>query len=89
MIIKAYEHEKITKINNKIFLFYGENNGYKNQVVKKIFFEKFKGSVERYEENKILNNYDNFMEYGLIMINVCSMLYCSFQLTDYQYQVTR
>ena len=30
------------------------------------------------------NNYDNFMEYGLIMINVCSMLYCSFQLTDYQ-----
>ncbi len=61
MIIKAYEHEKITKINNKIFLFYGENNGYKNQVVQKVFFEKFKGSIERYEENEILNNYDNFI----------------------------
>jgi len=61
MIIKAYEHEKIKKINNKIFLFYGENNGYKNQVVKKVFFEKFKDNIERYEENEILNNYDNFI----------------------------
>ena len=61
MIIKAYEHEKIKKINNKIFLFYGENNGYKNQVVQEVFFEKFKGSIERYEENEILNNYDNFI----------------------------
>ena len=61
MIIKAYEHEKIKKINNKIFLFYGENNGYKNQVVQKVFLEKFKGSIERYEENEILNNYDNFI----------------------------
>ena len=61
MIIKAYEYEKIKKINNKIFLFYGENNGYKNQVVQKVFFEKFKNSIERYEENEILNNYDNFI----------------------------
>ncbi len=61
MIIKAYEHEKIKKTNNKIFLFYGENNGFKNQVVQKVFFEKFKGSIERYEENEILNNYDNFV----------------------------
>ena len=61
MIIKAYEHEKIKKTNNKIFLFYGENNGFKNQVVQKVFFEKFKGSIERYEENEILNNYDNFI----------------------------
>ena len=61
MIIKAYEHEKIKKINNKIFLFYGENNGYKNQVVQNLFFKKFKDSIERYEENEILNNYDNFI----------------------------
>ena len=61
MIIKAYEYEKIKKINNKIFLFYGENNGYKNQIIKKIFIDEFRGSVERYEENEILNNYDNFI----------------------------
>ena len=61
MIIKAYEYEKIKKIKNKIFLFYGENNGYKNQIIKKIFVDEFKGSVERYEESEILNNYDSFV----------------------------
>ena len=61
MIIKAYEHEKIKKINNKIFLFYGENNGYKNQIIQKVFLDDFKNSIERYEENEILNNYDNFI----------------------------
>ncbi len=61
MIIKAYEYEKIKKINNKIFLFYGENNGYKNQIIQKVFLDDFKNSIERYEENEILNNYDNFI----------------------------
>ena len=61
MIIKAYEYEKIKKINNKIFLFYGENNGYKNQIIKKIFVDQLKVGIERYEESEILNNYDNFV----------------------------
>ena len=58
MIIKAYEYEKIKKTNYKFFLFYGENNGYKNQIIKKIFIDEFKGNIERYEESEILNNYD-------------------------------
>ena len=61
MIIKAYEYEKIKKVNNKIFLFYGENNGYKNQVIKKVFIDVFNGGIERYEESEILNNYDSFI----------------------------
>ena len=61
MIIKTYEYQKITKINQKIFLFYGENNGYKNQIIQTIFLSKFKGNIERYEENEILNNFDNFI----------------------------
>ena len=61
MIIKAYEYEKIKKINKKIFLFYGENNGYKNQIVQKVFIDKFKGTIDRYDENEILNNYDSFV----------------------------
>ena len=32
MIIKAYEYEKIKSVSTKIFLFYGENNGYKNLI---------------------------------------------------------
>ena len=40
MIIKAYEHKKIHKINNNIFLFYGDNDGYKNYVIKEVSIVK-------------------------------------------------
>ena len=61
MIIKAFESQKIKKLNNNFFLFYGENDGYKNQVTKEIFIDNFKENIERLEENEILNNYDNFI----------------------------
>ncbi len=61
MILKAYEYQKIKKLNNKIFLFYGENDGYKNQVIKEIFINDFDGNIERFDENEILNNFDNFI----------------------------
>ena len=61
MIIKAYEHHKIKKIDNSIFLLYGENEGYKNQVIKDIFTNNYKGNIERLEESEILNNYENFI----------------------------
>ena len=60
MIIKAFEHQKIKKIKNNIFLFYGENDGYKNQVIKDIFINNFKGNIERFEESEILNNFETF-----------------------------
>ena len=61
MIIKAYEHQKIKKIKNNIFLFYGENDGYKNHVIKDIFIDNYKGNIERFDESEILNNFENFM----------------------------
>ncbi len=61
MIIKAYEHHKIKKIDNSIFLLYGENEGYKNQIIKDIFTNNYKGNIERLEESEILNNYENFI----------------------------
>ena len=61
MIIKAYEHHKIKKLNNKIFLFYGENDGYKNQVIKDAFIDDFKGKIERFDEGEILSNFENFI----------------------------
>jgi len=61
MIIKAYEHQKIKKINNNIFLFYGENDGYKNHVIKDIFIDNYKGNIERFDESEILNNFENFI----------------------------
>ena len=61
MIIKAYENQKIKKIKNNIFLFYGENDGYKNHVIKDIFIDNYKGNIERFEESEILNNFENFI----------------------------
>ncbi len=60
MIIKAFEQQKIKNNNNKIFLFYGENDGYKNQVINDIFINNFKGDIESFEENEIINNFENF-----------------------------
>jgi DNA polymerase-3 subunit delta len=60
MIVKAFEQQKIKNNNNKIFLFYGENDGYKNQVINDIFINNFKGDIERFEENEIINNFENF-----------------------------
>ena len=59
MIKKHFEIEKINLENNYIFLFYGENEGLKNEVIKKNF-SKFIESTYRYEESEIFNNKDNF-----------------------------
>ena len=61
MIIKAYEYQKIKKLKNNFFLFYGENDGYKNQVIKDVFTNEFQGSIERFEENEVLNSFDDFI----------------------------
>jgi len=61
MIIKAYENQKIKKIKNNIFLFYGENDGYKNQVIKEIFINNSKASIERFDESEILANFESFI----------------------------
>jgi len=61
MIIKTFEIEKLKKISQKIILLYGENEGFKNQIFKEIFAINFKKKIERYDENEILNNFDNFI----------------------------
>lgn len=60
MIKKHFEIEKVNLENNYIFLFYGENEGLKNEVMKKSFLSKFIESTYRYEESEIFNNKDNF-----------------------------
>ena len=61
MIVKAYENQKIKSLKENFYLFYGENDGYKNQVIKEIFIENYKGNVERFDESEILNNFENFI----------------------------
>ena len=57
MIVKAFDAEKISSKKNNLFLLYGANRGYKNQVIKQLF----KGETSSYEESEILNNYENFI----------------------------
>ena len=82
MIIKTFELQKLKATKAKKFLFYGENDGYKNQIINEYFLKKFNNNANRYDENEILNNYDSFVsnllnksffeEKKLIIISRCS-----------------
>ena len=61
MIIKSFEIEKIKSIKNNLILIYGTNQGYKNQVIKELFEKLFEGEILRFDENEILNNYEEFI----------------------------
>ena len=58
MIVKPFEIKN--KKDNKFFLFYGENQGYKNQIINDEFKKKNTESIYCYEENEILNNKESF-----------------------------
>ena len=47
--------------NKKFFLFYGENEGYKNQIIDEIILNNNKIKAIKYDENEILENYENFI----------------------------
>ena len=53
MIHKAFEINKIDINKYNLYLFYGENEGYKNEVIKKKFQEIYQNKIHRYEENEI------------------------------------
>ena len=82
MIVKSFEINKINLKSLNFFLLYGENEGFKNQVIKKEFKNKFKGKVQKYEEKEILNNESGFFDTlnsksffekeKLIIINRCT-----------------
>ena len=60
MINKVFELNNIDLKIQKFFLFYGENNGHKNEIIKKIFNKKYSENTYRYEENEIINNEEKF-----------------------------
>ncbi len=60
MIIKSFEINKIDFKKNNFYLLYGENEGFKNEVVSKNFKEKYLNNTFRYEEKEILDNTDDF-----------------------------
>ena len=61
MIVKSYELNKI-KNNLNFFLFYGKNEGLKNQHIKQLLGENNNSNVIKYDEKEILENEDIFFE---------------------------
>ena len=60
MIIKSFELNKLELNNYKFYLFYGDNEGSKEETIKKIFEQNYLDKIYRYEEKEILDNIDNF-----------------------------
>ncbi len=60
MIIKSYEINKINLDNHKFILFYGKNEGHKNESIKVITSNRVKNN--NYDEKEILENSADFLE---------------------------
>jgi DNA polymerase-3 subunit delta len=60
MIIKSYELSKLNFDHNKIVLFYGKNEGLKNESINNLL--KNKETITKYEEKEILDNTHIFLE---------------------------
>ena len=60
MIIKSYEIGKINANKDCLFLFYGKNDGLKNEAIE--ILNKDKNNISNYEEKEILDNENNFIE---------------------------
>ncbi len=61
MILKSFELGKIKLIKSNLILVYGENQGYKTQVIKEVFEKPFNGEILRFDEHEILNNQEEFI----------------------------
>ena len=56
MIIKHYELKKINLNDYRIFLFYGKNDGLKDDIINISFLKEFKGNFHKYDESEFISN---------------------------------
>jgi len=62
MIIKSFELSKLDHQKSNIILLYGDNEGFKKQVIKEHYIEKNKNKkINKYDETDILNNLEDFI----------------------------
>ena len=66
MILKSFELSKIKLNDYKFYLFYGDNDGLKEETVKNLFEKNYQDKIHRYEEKEILDNTNNFFNIILI-----------------------
>ena len=62
MIVKSFELNKLKSNNYKFYLFYGDNEGLKEETIKNLFEVNYLDKIHRYEEKEILDNIGNFFD---------------------------
>ena len=60
MILKSFELSKIKLNDHKFYLFYGDNEGLKEENIKNLFEKNYQDKIHRYEEKEILDNINSF-----------------------------
>jgi len=60
MILKSFELNKFNLNDYKFYLFYGDNEGFKEESIKNLFEKKYLNKIYRYEEKEILDNTADF-----------------------------
>ena len=60
MILKSFELNKLKLEDYNFYLFYGDNEGLKEDTIKNFFVKKYQNKIHRYEEKEILDNIDDF-----------------------------
>ena len=60
MIIKLFELNKIKIKDYKLYLFYGDNEGLKEETIRNLFEKNYENEVHRYEEKEVLDNINSF-----------------------------
>ena len=60
MILKSFELTKIKLNNYKFYLFYGDNEGLKEENIKNLFEKNYQDKIHRYEEKEILDDINIF-----------------------------
>ena len=60
MIVKSFELNKLNINNHNFYLFYGDNEGLKEEIIKNVFEKKYVNKVHRYEEKELLDNTNDF-----------------------------
>ena len=62
MILKSFNHDQLKRVKSNIYLFYGENEGHKDEIINKYFLEGFDGEILKYDESQTLEKKAEFFE---------------------------
>ena len=60
MILKSFELSKLKLNKHSFYLFYGDNEGLKEETINSLFIKNYLDKIYRYEEKEILDNKNEF-----------------------------